>query len=274
VIGTFIPSGDVPRTEAAGLDERTWFKNDSGDRYRKDPHPVLKPGDVTYRFNAHGYRCDNFDTRRDLNVIFIGCSWIFGTGVPAESTSCAVFSRLLAGRTGKSVSAWNLGFPGKSNDYVSRVLLCAVPVLKPDVVVVNFTFSARREYIPIDGPELNTLSSPESLKQVEDLARRDLYRHMFALASEREDRMNLFKNYKLVELLLTTQRVRWLYSGNVLHEFSAIEDHIDRARFILPGLQLLDRGRDNSHPGIGSHLNFAEQAFQRFVELYASDHPE
>ncbi len=269
MIGTYIPYGDVPRTEAAGLQQLTWFKNDSEERYRSDPHPILTPGDVSYRFNAHGYRCGEFGSRSDLNVIFIGCSWIFGTGVPVESTSCSVFSHLLSERMNRSVSAWNLGFPGKSNDYVSRVLLCAVPVLRPDIVLVNFTFSARREYLPIDGPELNLLSSVDSLGQVTDLIRRDLYRHMFALASERDDRINLFKNYKLVELLLNAHSVKWLYSSNLFDEFSAFEEHLDRQRFILPGLQLLDRARDNSHPGIASNRDFAEQVLDRFVELYA-----
>jgi hypothetical protein len=270
MIQTYIPYGDVPATVVAGIRELQWFKNDAEQRYEVDPHPTLKPRDVSYRFNDHGYRCGEFSERGDINIVFIGCSWVFGTGVPVEATACSLFAKRVADHMGKRVVAWNLAFPGKSNDYVTRVLLCALPVLRPDVAFVNFTFSARREYLPIDGPELNLLSSPASLKTVEGRVRRSLYSNLLALASEREDRMNLFRNYKLVELSLNAQRVQWLYSANLFKEFSSLESHIDRHRFVLPGLQVLDRARDNSHPGVESNRHFADQIFSRFLEVYAS----
>jgi hypothetical protein len=146
--------------------------------------------------------------------------------------------------------------------------LCAVPVLRPDFVMVNFTFSARREYLPIEGPELNLLSSPRSVDQVEDPIRRKLYGHLYALASERDDRLNLFRNYKLVELLLNERRIPWLYSANLVDELLVLEDHLDRRRFVLPGMPVLDRARDNSHPGLASNRDFAGQIFDRYQEIH------
>ena len=53
--------------------------------------------------------------------------------------------------TGKSVVNWNLGSGGASNDFITRLLFLAYPILKPDLVIINFTEPSRREYITNTG---------------------------------------------------------------------------------------------------------------------------
>jgi len=270
MIQTFIPYGDVPKTEMAGSPPLCWFTSDSEERYRRDPHPTLKPEDVIYRFNDYGYRCAPFSSRSEINVVFIGCSWIFGTGLPEEATAASIFCRLLEKQVGKTVTNWNLGFPAKSNDYIARTLLCAVPLLRPDLVVVNFTYAPRREYIPLDGEMMNLLPAFKTLHLVRDLVRRRLYKHLYALASEYEDQMNLFKNYKLVELVLEKHKTRWLFSANDLNDLEPIRDQLCRDIFLEPGLQITDRARDLGHPGIESNRRFATRIFEAYQRVYGT----
>jgi len=34
-----------------------------------------------HKLNSHGFRSDEFDKRSDINVLFVGCSNVFGWGV-------------------------------------------------------------------------------------------------------------------------------------------------------------------------------------------------
>jgi len=134
---TELPPSGITQTDI----ELRWFANDTEKRFRQKPHPSLKPDDILYRFNSKGYRCGEFSQPSNpdtLKVVSIGASEVFGVGLPVAKTFPQLFCDKLEKVYGCETINWNLGVSGTSADYISRVLFSALPVLKPDIVLIVF----------------------------------------------------------------------------------------------------------------------------------------
>jgi hypothetical protein len=257
-----------------------WHGSDSEERYRERPHPTLGPADVEYRFNAHGYRCREFDAARDsgaITVVALGASEVMGTGVPQEQTFAAVFARLLGQRLGRPAIDWNLGVGGSSADYIARTLVSALPVLKPDVVLMVFPHQGRRELLAHDG-RIHYYKHEAGMRRklgerFLDPERYVLTQASMNLSSEFNDTMSQYKNYKVCEALCQQHGAMWLFSATRDACMAQIAHLVDHAHWVRPGLADLkssgghDEGlalaRDMQHPGIGPHRELAERMFER-----------
>lgn len=61
---------------------RKWSQGD--EEYDYDPVDNLYgPDDITYNYNAHGFRCDPFENN-NAEILFMGCSLTEGTGLPLK----------------------------------------------------------------------------------------------------------------------------------------------------------------------------------------------
>ena len=90
---------------------------------------LRRPGSETKipgRRNKLGYRADEFDDRGDFNIVYLGCSWVEGSGVTREQLFSDKVSAKLAEKTGCNIRSWNLGLNGSSIDYASRILPIAL----------------------------------------------------------------------------------------------------------------------------------------------------
>jgi len=117
----------------------TWLDSDSADvfsRNMSDParrqqlekYGWDKPGIITYKFNSHGFRCDEFN--ESLGIITIGCSFTAGVGLPVES----IWPNLIGSDLGLSV--WNLGIGGASMDTCFRLLSLYIHRLNAEYVLL------------------------------------------------------------------------------------------------------------------------------------------
>jgi len=186
-----IPRSDIPKTRHAGERELTWLDTDSREEFQKrGGHPLYGEADVSYRFNSYGYRCPEFEPGAEIRMISIGCSNTLGVGLPQQ----AVFHERFAARLRKEMSTtvvnWNLSMSGASNDYISRTLYLAVPRLDPHIVLVNFTFLPRREYVSVETEIVNYIPKVEPPNRVV----KEIYGHFAALSSPFDDQRNLFQN--------------------------------------------------------------------------------
>ena len=261
-----LPASGLPITGYPAGQEIEWLFGDSLENFRKNGNPIYGEKDITYRFNSSGYRCPEFNVEADIRILAIGCSCVLGQALPQAAIFHERFAERLRADTGRSVVLWNLGYCGASNDYISRLLHLAVPRLDPHLVLVNFTFGPRREYLSVQ----NQLIHYNPAFQPPDEVTQGIFGHMAALASRHDDQLNFFRNYKSVASLLAGRR--WLFSHVRPEEFAPIAAHLDLSRFVGP-LLIVDRARDGRHPGPESHGRLADLYWEKFSDPGGPDGP-
>ena len=93
---------------------------------------------VDSRINNLGFRDRDFrvEKSRRFRVMAIGDSFTYGWGLPAEESWPKILEQRLLSR-GYDVEVANLGQPGASPSDYAKVALQAIPLLKPDLVIVG-----------------------------------------------------------------------------------------------------------------------------------------
>lgn len=114
-----------------------WFGHDDENRYLdnlKNNYDLLKEAgwhdpsrEITYKFNSHGFRDEEFDNREA--GIALGCSRTLGVGVNQQDTWHWQLGKKLG------IYIWNLGVGGGSTDCCFRLLDHYINVLKPKFVI-------------------------------------------------------------------------------------------------------------------------------------------
>lgn len=135
--------------------ELDWLPMDSEDRYQENlkfKSDVLKRygwlnSKFTYKFNSHGFRCDEFDNTP--SIVFLGCSFTVGIGLPLEATWPSIVSNKLG------LACYNLGIGGASNDTSFRLASYYLEKIKPKIVVFCQTYPSRMEVFKETGPIAN-----------------------------------------------------------------------------------------------------------------------
>lgn len=209
--------------------------------------------EISYKFNNYGYRCDAFH-RKDKNVMTLGCSIGFGNGIPVDKRFSSVFCQCL----GKEVNDWNLSWPGVSGDYVSRMAVTCIPILKPDILLINFPNLSRREFFDIKGniyahrPNRKTYSSVEQ----------ELHSSFMNLTSDNQDLYRLYMHYKIIESTCLLYDVKFLYSVHDSDYQKFLKLNLNKDRFVKC-LKKIDFARDGGHPGILSNQKHGKNYFER-----------
>lgn len=124
IIGVFLEK-DVANNEGIVFPPRSTFKYQTGEF------------DFTADINSLGFRDREFalDRGDETRILAVGDSFTYGWGVAADES----FPKLLEfnlRQTGDRVEIANLGQPGASPSTYARIADKAIPILKPDLVVV------------------------------------------------------------------------------------------------------------------------------------------
>jgi hypothetical protein len=258
----FIPVKSLPYSGYPKNVEEKWFQLDSEESYKvKGNYLLFDKIPISYKFNSFGYRCPEFTETAAIKILSIGCSYVLGLGLPSDLLFHEKFAKRLRDESSLSVVNWNLGQSGASNDYISRIANLAIPVLNPDIVLVNFTRFARREYV---APHRKLVRYSPTFFPPDPVAQ-EIYGHFFALSSPFDDEVNFYRNYKSIESLLR-DRI-WLYSFIAREEMEGFKEHLDHDRCVC-SFEAVDKARDNLHPGIESHNLVYEKFWEKFVDLY------
>lgn len=228
-----------------------------------------------YRFNSLGYRCDEFNLE-DHGVLTIGCSHTFGWGVRVEERFSSILCQKLEQRIKKPVADWNLALPSKSNDYISRTLMGSLFVLKPKLVVICFTGLFRKEIYDDRGRILDFLLG-RHIKHEDDMILR--YRHsswaeddfktydnLTAAANLFDANVNFFKNYKLIESILSLKKINWIYCFlNEQQILIEIKRNLQKDNCIGNWKKLDKVSLQDDHMGVESHKQLACEIFDHMV---------
>ena len=98
-----------------------------------------QPGAITYKFNNHGFRCDDFNDAPCLVVL--GCSYTLGLGLPISDIWPTLVGQEL------DLQVVNLAWNGYSADSCFRLAEYWLPKLNPKLVVMFAPPQARIEVL-------------------------------------------------------------------------------------------------------------------------------
>lgn len=123
-----------------------WCGTDQPSNYRSVTEygrNLYNETDIVYRFNQHGFRCDNFDIESNFPTLFIGCSITEGIGLPYDLT----WAKKLHTEISPNDPFWNLSLMSTGSDTQSRLLYWYEKknFQKPKVIFGLLPPSTRRE---------------------------------------------------------------------------------------------------------------------------------
>lgn len=225
----------------------------------------------TYTYNEYGFRGDSF-TKEGFKVLSLGCSITEGVGVNDDET----WPSYLTKRIPNSVDM-NFGYGGRSNDYISRCLLTFFEMVKPDLVLIFYTFPERREHIREEDGEIEPYMVKPWGYFTETREGRIAYQSQTELINRHSNMMNWFKNHLLIKNFLENKKCPWIWNGDSLRLNCIDNEHTDYQEFNRfdggYGSNNPDFGADGIHPGPLTHqryanrlLNFINKTYPNLIE--------
>lgn len=254
-----LEQGDFLNLNTAwGLDNHprtlAWYGVDSPIQSLKQQGArALEPSNITYQLNSQGYRTREFlQVRWDQTLAVVGCSHVFGLGVPEDQTLPYWLETLLA------VPTLNLGMTSASA-WLCYINCLALIARRPRAILMVWP---QPERIPqfYDQPQ----------PAVRDLGMERLDREFLHLGAWSDSSLfrewNRSDSQSCILTLTLAQSLRIMCSSNGIPLCEASYSDICETLNCLK-LEFLDRARDGIHPGPQSHRSAAEQIADLLLKL-------
>lgn len=212
-------------------------------------------GLCTYTYNELGFRGDSVH-KKGYRVMSIGCSNTEGVGVNDNETWPFLFTSMIPNGVNM-----NFGHGGRSNDYISRCLLTYYDLIQPDLVLIMYTESHRREYYTKDGgiEPFHSDAWGYFEKEKEGI---DVHSSLVTISNRENDFQNWYKNHLLISQYLELKNCNWLWNG-----WFATNHYTDDKRFDGEYYPFVDNGVDGKHPGPKTNKEYAEKLYNYTKEL-------
>jgi hypothetical protein len=155
----------------------------------------------TYTYNELGYRGDS--VTKNIDILSVGCSHTEGIGVNDNETWPHYVAEAL------NMTHINMGFTGRSNDYISRTVTSYVRFFNPKYVFVMYTYPSRREYWTDEGPQ------PYASQQwgyFQDSP--DKWNAFTELSSAKSDEHNFIKNHSMILMACELAKSTLVWNGS------------------------------------------------------------
>jgi hypothetical protein len=207
-------------------------------------------GKCIYTYNELGFRGDSIK-KEGFKVMSIGCSITEGVGVNNDETWPAQFCSHIE----NSVNL-NFGTGGRSNDFICRCLMSYYDLIKPDLVLIMYTFPHRREIYTEDNGIEPYIPTNVWGKLLETEEGKLIQNSMDILQNKNADFINWYKNHMLIKLFLESKKCKWIWNG-----WYATDNYTDDNRFDGDYYPFLDYGVDNIHPGPKTNLEYSKKLY-------------
>jgi hypothetical protein len=195
----------------------------------------------------------------------LGCSITEGVGVNNNETWPAQF----CGHIKNSVN-FNFGMGGRSNDFICRCLMSYYDLIKPDLILIMYTFPHRREIYTEDNSIEPYLPTHVWGKLSETKEGKLIQSSMDILQNKNSDFINWYKNHLLIKLFIESKKCNWIWDGKYLST-----TYKEFNRFNILDNFKMDFGSDNLHPGPKHHNYYGkilfEYIYENFREYLPSD---
>ena len=249
-------------------------------------------GTKHYAFNSLGFRGEEFSPDARKRIFVCGCSLTFGVGLDLEETWPHRFREMYAAQLGLAsddVNLLNFSESGCSNDTIVRTMLPQCAALKPDLVLIQFTYLNRLEYL--NGPLvikigqwlLNQKEIPSEswFTQFQKIVQ--LY---YGFYTAEVGYFSTLKSMLLVQNYCQANSIPYRLwrivhpetEGEALSEnpsCNALEALLDQSCIvqITPELLNLDKAADDLHPGPKAHDAIAQAVFNSFFRASVAARP-
>jgi hypothetical protein len=207
-------------------------------------------GLCSYSYNELGFRADSI-YKEGFKVMSIGCSNTEGVGVNIEETWPAQFCDLI----GNAVNI-NLSVGGRSNDFIARVLLTYYDFFKPDLVLIMYTESHRKEFFTKDGNIEPFHHIPWGYFSETEEGKEE-HNALLTILNKENNYQNWLKNHFLITYFLETKKANWLWDG-----WFATDRYTDERRYNGDFYPHIDFGVDGKHPGPNTHQKYAKNIYK------------
>lgn len=218
-----------------------------------------------YTYNELGFRGESIN-KQGFKIMSLGCSHTEGVGVNNDETWPAQFAKLIPNGVDM-----NFGTGGRSGDFVVRCLFSYYDLIKPDLVLIFYPDTIRREIYTQDGgvePYMPT-STWGYMEETEE--GRKIQQLQIELQNNNNDFINWYKNHQLIKLFLESKKCNFIWNGSLTNSNYKDAFRYDGDFF----LNIIDRGVDNKHCGPKHLKNYALNLYNyiqtNFSEFLISD---
>jgi hypothetical protein len=220
-----------------------WLPSDTEETYNKNYetryHELKKYGWVdnhfTYKFNSHGFRCEEFSDEPTLMAL--GCSNTVGIGLPVDK----IWPELLAKEL--NMKCANLGIGGGSLDTTFKLCHGYIDIVKPKIVVL-LEPSAERIEIFIDNFTYNPfMLGAWSIDTPDDAFHLSRYIKNFAklwMVNKNNYYFNRKKNILGIKQMCKERNIKFVHQS---YKYLGDSDSL---------------ARDLMHEGIANHIELAK----------------
>jgi len=217
------------------------FRNHSLDHLANqvtDSLPADYSKEKSYRVNENGFRGENFNPAAKKHIYVFGCSVTMGIGLNEDEIWCHHLRKLYCefhGLRPDEVNLLNFGIGGGSNQEISRNVMLQCSVKKPDLVVAQFSFPNRYEYLNDGRFAAVGPWTPSAQWESEDLREQSSAHYQFQ--GDEQGSLDLVRNILCTQHFLAASRIDYLcwavFSPRKLTSpIRALVRLIDRKRFL------------------------------------------
>lgn len=257
---TFYRANHVNKTEQ-------WHQSDREEHYQSEnafgPN-LYTPDSFEYKFNSHGLRCDDLTLPSELPIVFLGCSFTEGEGLPVDKTWAYLLLEHIRKATKKNIPYWNLAISGSGIDMNAGILASHIDLLKPKYIfylrppwmrrAVFVSNNHIQNWVPgFTSPHKNAWQIPEYFEKC-------LIHEPFAI--QQADR-----SLTIIDLLAERYKTKIYHFPWQLGESeNTIQPSITRLKNFhqmkVPWLPSVDMARDSLHPGPATHRMVANRLWE------------
>jgi hypothetical protein len=142
-------------------------------------------------------------------------------------------------------------------------------LIKPDLVLVMYTFPHRREIYTENGG-IEPFIPTHSWGYLEETKEgQHIQNSLDILQNNNSDFINWYKNHMLIKLFLENKNCNWLWNGNNLKT-----EYTEFNRFDGVIMKHIDKGSDNMHPGPQHHKHYSIRLFEHIKKNFRNYLPD
>jgi hypothetical protein len=229
-----------------------WLHSDSEANYVKRGNKEFSPESISYEINNFGYRSDEFDETGSVPALmFIGCSYTLGIGIPWESLWSTIVTNHFQTAWGTPVRQYNLAWSGTGGDHVAMIVHQCVDILKPQAIFVLWSYINRLTWFETPRRRHHFFPNSSSIPETEHTA-------FLRLSTNANAFFNFVKNYNFVVWRLKAVGVPFFCGTYENFDVETLKHYVPTNSF-AGRWRRLDLARDNQHSGVQSHARFAEK---------------